>query len=493
MHRRQFLKTAACVASAPYLSLIAGNDASAEESLPAWKLGWRSVDVDSFAPMSLTVDGEIPPDVMGTLYRNGPAKLERAGVRYQHWFDGDGMIQQFTIRPDSVVHRGKFIATAKYAEEQAAGRFLYSGAGTELPNSRPGRNNDSGNVANTSLLPLNGELLALWEGCSAYRVDPDTLQTLGRKDWSEELQHMPFSAHPLVDSDGTVWNVGSASFAGSSGALFVYRINAAGNVVASQLIKTPFAGYLHSFTMSERYLIFYIGPHVFERGGSTFVNSFRWQPNRGSRLVVVDKDDLSTQRWFEAPSGFVFHCANAYERERRIIAHLSLYEDAGILDTAMFGLLDTSADAATHYPQFPRAELATLELDLTGGRVDVCSSGELLEFPGTSPRGGYGEKPIYGTGHAPGELPTYSNAVVRVDPSSGNVSRAVFPDKHMVEEPLLVNGHGNDWLVGTFLDFGRKQTGVYVLNADDLDAGPVAVARMNRALPLGFHGCFVGA
>ncbi|MEM1262929.1 MAG: carotenoid oxygenase family protein [Pseudomonadota bacterium] len=493
MHRRNFLKSAALVASAPYLTVLPGVTTSAGESPTAWKLGWRSVDVDSFAPLPLSIDGEIPADVVGTLYRNGPAKLERAGVRYKHWFDGDGMIQQFRITPDSIVHQGKFVATTKYVEEEAAGQFLYSGAGTELPATQGWRNNDSGNVANTALLPFDGELLALWEGGSAYRVDADTLQTLGRKDWSDELKHMPFSAHPLVDTEGTVWNVGSATYSGGSGAIVVYRIDTAGEVVATELIKTPFAGYMHSFTMSERHLIFYIGPHVFERGGSTFVNSFQWQPDRGSRLLVVEKDDLSSQRWFEAPSGFVFHCANAYEQRGRIIANMSLYEDAGIMDTAMFGLLDTSADAPTEYPQFPRAELATVELDLTSGKVHVQSSGELLEFPGSDARLGYRAKAIFGTGHAPSERPTYSNAVVRIDPTTGKVNRAIFPDEHIVEEPLFVGGSsGNDWLVGTFLDLGREQTGVYVLDANNLAGGPVAMARMERALPLGFHGCFTG-
>ncbi|NEQ34412.1 MAG: hypothetical protein F6K04_26080 [Leptolyngbya sp. SIO4C5] len=46
-----------------------------------------------FALTPLTVlSGELPPDLRGSLYRNGPGRLERDGLRVQHWFDGDGAI-----------------------------------------------------------------------------------------------------------------------------------------------------------------------------------------------------------------------------------------------------------------------------------------------------------------------------------------------------------------------------------------------------------------
>ena len=49
------------------------------------------------------------------------------------------------------------------------------------------------------------------------------------------------------------------------------------------------------------------------------------------------------------------------------------------------------------------------------------------------------------------------------------------------------------WLVGTFLDYGSQETGVYVLDAGNLEAGPAAIATMERHMPLGFHGCFLAA
>jgi carotenoid cleavage dioxygenase-like enzyme len=38
------------------------------------------------------ISGKIPNGLCGTLYRNGPARLERGGKWVGHWFDGDGAI-----------------------------------------------------------------------------------------------------------------------------------------------------------------------------------------------------------------------------------------------------------------------------------------------------------------------------------------------------------------------------------------------------------------
>ncbi len=44
----------------------------------------------------LEVIGEIPRDLNGTFYRNGPNPAYEPAGRY-HWFDGDGMIHAITL------------------------------------------------------------------------------------------------------------------------------------------------------------------------------------------------------------------------------------------------------------------------------------------------------------------------------------------------------------------------------------------------------------
>ena len=203
MNRRQFLAASLALTAGHWVAATVGQSAAAFAARD-WTLGWQGTTKDRFAPIPMRIEGAIPDAVHGSLYRNGPARIERAGFRLKHWFDGDGMVQHFRLGPAGASHEARFVQTSKYTQEQAAGRFLHGGAGTVLPGGLPGRNNDTGNVANTALLPWDDELLALWEGGSAYRLDRENLATLGRKDWREDLLHMPFSAHPLVEPDGTM-------------------------------------------------------------------------------------------------------------------------------------------------------------------------------------------------------------------------------------------------------------------------------------------------
>ena len=74
-------------------------------------------------------------------YAHALADIERA-IRIEprnpyHWFDGDGLVQHFQIGRTGVTHAARFVQTEKYEEEQAAGKFLYGGAGTSLPGGLP--------------------------------------------------------------------------------------------------------------------------------------------------------------------------------------------------------------------------------------------------------------------------------------------------------------------------------------------------------------------
>src|SRR6266540_3516820 len=58
-------------------------------------LSWTSALRDlprehGFEP--LRVEGQLPADLTGTLYRTGPSLFSSFGERYRHWFDGDGAV-----------------------------------------------------------------------------------------------------------------------------------------------------------------------------------------------------------------------------------------------------------------------------------------------------------------------------------------------------------------------------------------------------------------
>ena len=73
------------------------------------------------------IEGEVPKELSGTLYRNGPGKLERNGEWVHHPFDGDGMITSMRFKDSEVTLSNRFVRTKAWEEEEAAGKFLYRG------------------------------------------------------------------------------------------------------------------------------------------------------------------------------------------------------------------------------------------------------------------------------------------------------------------------------------------------------------------------------
>jgi len=196
MERRELLRLLASAGALPLLAPLAplaraagtADDwqAQFEAAGAPWKTGFATPP-DDLPLTRATVRGRFPDAVAGTLFRIGPAGHDLGGERYHHWFDGDGMVHRFVIEGTDVRHQGRYVATPKRVAEARAGRRLFEAFGTMPPGVEPPTSADSINVANTSALPMQGEVLALWEGGSATRVDARTLDTLGVKTWRADL------------------------------------------------------------------------------------------------------------------------------------------------------------------------------------------------------------------------------------------------------------------------------------------------------------------
>ncbi|MCF5946571.1 carotenoid oxygenase family protein, partial [Xanthomonas perforans] len=107
MHRRRFLQSLLAAGGSAALGswMLRSLPAHAAEAAAfhtqvqrtPWLLGWRSVTSPTFGPTTTAVQGKLPEGLAGSLYRNGPAWTERAGFRYEHWFDGDGMVHRWQL------------------------------------------------------------------------------------------------------------------------------------------------------------------------------------------------------------------------------------------------------------------------------------------------------------------------------------------------------------------------------------------------------------
>ncbi len=460
------------------------------ESRP-WTAGYRSFDGEEVTGEA-TMKGRLPPGLQGDLYRNGSARHERGGQRYGHRWDGDGMLQRFRFRDHRISHYGRYVGTEKYLSETACQRFLVSGFGTYVPGSEPIPSSiDRVNPANISVLNFGGELLALWEAGSAHRVDPETLATRGVKTWHESLTGRPFSAHPRIQPDGTMWNFGADPLTNQ---LTIYEIGADAKLLRSHSLSIDNLPPVHDFAITERHLVFLLPSLILDRerlqGGLSFAEACRWRPSLGMRALTIDKRDWS-QRVYELPAGCLFHVANAWEDTSGII-RLHYMRSADPIS-----LLAGWSVMRGEYQHHQGARLTCLKLDPLAGIGEQFAIGEHeSEFPSINgPDVGLRHQHVLCIERSPGhpaDVPGF-NEVTLVDVEDGKTQRFDYGDGWLVEEHLLVREPGasvSAWVVGTALDTVANQTVVSVFSALALEDGPVAQARLPYALPLGLHGAF---
>ena len=289
------------------------------------------------------------------------------------------MVQAFRFNGRGVAHRARVLATPKLMRGTEAGRRLFSAFATEVDGGVPVRRADDVNTANISVLDHHGELLALWEGGSASVLDRDTLEWRGFRQWGDGLEGLPFTAHPKVEPDGTLWAFGYA-FAPAP-VLVLYHIAADGAVVKAQALDPGPLGIVHDFVVTARHLVIVIPPLVFERSRAegVLLDAFVWRPELRSRVLVVDKDDFGARRWYEFPARFGFHHGNGWEGAGGTIRYdHCVAENPTLMTELMRDIMrgQLTRHAPEHYARVtPRPD----------GRAEVEDSGEEAEFPRVAP------------------------------------------------------------------------------------------------------------
>lgn len=490
MHRRDvLLRLMAAAAGAPVLA------PSAVHASPGWQPAFATPPAD--LPLTRArVRGRFPDALAGTLYRNGPAGHDLGGERYRHWFDGDGMVHRFLIAGSEVHHQGRYVATPKRVAETTAGRRLTEGFGTVFKDRESAASPDSMNAANISVLPLGDDLLALWEGGSATRLDPLTLQTHGIKTWRADLEGAPFSAHPRVEADGTVWNFGVSAH---HGLLLLYEIGPDGALKRADALPVSDLPMVHDFAVTARHLVFLLAPLVYDatrrEAGASFLDSHVWRPEQGMRALVIDKHNWKQQRQFELPTGFLFHIGNAWEEDTPAgtVIHLDYARSAD----ASALLVDAREVMQGRLAGTPGPRLTVLQLHLRSGQVLQTDLGIEAEFPCIDSRlAGGRHRQVFHATSTVGGLPMW-NAIACTHLETGVSQRFRFAPGAIVEEHVFVpdasSGSSPGWVLGTVLDQASQRTVLSCFAADALADGPVAQATLPYALPLGLHGAFVSS
>ena len=348
---------------------------------------------------------------------------------------------------------------------------------------------DSG-VANTNILFHAGRLLALEEGHMPFELDRDTLESRG---YAAEYAGR-VTAHPKLDpkTGEMVWfgyGVGDRPF---STTMSYGVTDASGKVVRRTDFEAPYSAMVHDFLVTENYVLFPVMPLTgsLERAMKG-LPGYAWEPDKPSYVGLMRRgDDVSAIRWFTTKPGYVFHPMNAREEGDRIIAEVCLYDAA-----PLFPLADGRPGSRSG------ARLTRWEFDLTGttDQVKETAIDDLdSEFPRLDERfTGLSYRHGYYAADTTGAKSVKMNAIAHIDLATGVRKVCNFEPGDQVSEPVFAPrsetaAEGDGWLTTVVWRAADNRSDLVVLDASDIDRGPVAIARVPRRVPFGFHGNWVG-
>ena len=453
-----------------------------------WTLITRDAPAKGFDGEAERLHGQVPDELRGTLFRNGPGRFSRQQYRYRHWFDGDGFIQSWNISDDGIRHRGRFVETDKWRNEEAAGRFLVPALGSVPPNPGGLTGPDDMNVANTSVMMMGDELLALWEGGSAWSLNPDKLESNGARRWGNGLDGVPFSAHPKREPEtGIVWNFGQDAI---NDRLIVWKISPEGELLQAGLVNDVPGGMIHDFVITERSLVFLVGSFRFEEMRLPFIESFRFQPETPMFAIAIDKNDWTQKRVWEMDPGFLFHFGGAWEdAEGTIRLDAALSQDARFADGGAYAVMRGEALAESD------SQTRHTEVTLRTGRpVETRLLGpDFAEFPQVDMRfTGRQRTRSWTISWRPDQIRSATTIDCR-NLETGALDRFDHGPGIYVEEPLFIpkpgsSREGEGWILHTALNSRERRTELHVFDALHLSDGPLTAWRLGYSGPFGFHG-----
>ena len=467
----------------------------------------RTVECEHTDAALEVVEGEVPRDLRGVLYRNGPGKMEVFGQPYGHPFDGDGMVTRFSFEKGAVRYTNRYVQTLELRAEARAQRMLYRSFGTNLPGGvrRNALRLNFKNAANTSVVLHAGRLLALWEGGLPHALDPVTLFTHGRYDYAGRLQNpgsrlaravapeLPFSAHPKRDVDtGDLVNFGT--LIGPQPRLALYRVDPAGVMGAPRLVDLEALSFVHDFVLTRRYAVFFLPSVAFDiprtfLGLTTPVASLRSRPGGGSKVLLVPRDGGAPRR-IAMDDGFVFHFANGFDdADGRVIVDAMRLPDLPRADATVRFL--AGEDVA-----LPEARPTRFVIDpVRGTVVSHAPVGFSAELPTVDPRTvGRAYRSFWAVaGNGPSQGP-FMTRVARVEMATGAVQSIDFaPD--LPGEPVFVPRPGSSadegWVLVVVYRAATHRSDLVVLDAEGL--APVCRLALPHHLPPGFHGTWAPA
>lgn len=460
---------------------------------PATELAFETNEAVT-EPLALQVRGQIPDWLTGQLFRNGPGRWEFDQQQANHWFDGMALIHCFTIEDGGVSYSSRFIESRAYLAACDTGKLRYAEFASDPCRTRfqkiaalfnPGLTDNPA----VSTFEFGERMIALSETPMAYEFDPATLETLGV---AYENPDTFATAHPHAGEGGSLINLSCKLGARNSQSFFSVDPTTLQQTRIARLPRSR-PTYQHSFGITDRWIVFTefpfkVNPLDIVRSGRPFIENFKFAPEDGTTLTLIDRQSGEIGGVWEAGPGFCFHHANSYEEGEDVVVDLCRFDNPAVVENLYVDKL-----RGGEYPAEASPFLHRYRLTPGSGRAEES---RISDEPIDLPRINYARcngKPyryVYGVGLDEGSP---LDRLVKIDVTSQ--AATIWREANaFVGEPVFLaapNAEREDdgVLLSLVLDGDAGRSMLLVLDASDMTE--LARAEVTSPLAPGFHGSFV--
>jgi carotenoid cleavage dioxygenase-like enzyme len=462
--------------------------------IPLYK-GWGApLRVESDIRDLEVVQGEVPRDLSGTLYRCGPDRQYPPMTRDDIFIDGEGMAHMFRFENGHVDYRSRWVRNERFALQEKARRSLFGRYRNRYTND-PSVAGKSMGTANTNIVWHGRKLLVLKEDSLPIEIDPDTLATRSQWNYDGAVRAVSLTAHPKLDLHTNEMLMFSYQAKGDCTKDFAFYIAGPdGRIVHEMWFEMPYPGMVHDFAVTDTHVIAPFFPlitnlEVLKQGGPFY----RWHPDGHSHFAVFPRrGNASEIRWFRGPAVSAGHMMNAYNEGSEVHLDLCLYQ-GNCFD------FFPSHDGSPFKGSPPLLTRLTFDLEKKhDGYEAKLLSPVPCEMPKCDDR--YTGKP-YRHGYGICRSPTAKSgemgmgAIGSFDHQTGALTTWSPGEGCGVQEPNFVVRPGAKEAEGYVLALvnriAQNHSDLAVLDARRIADGPVALLRLPVRVRSTFHGMWV--
>ena len=471
-----------------------------------WSSAYNNVDIELENKSLELSKGNIIKELDGTLFRNGPGILERDGQWVHHPFDGDGMITAIKFEKGHAKLSNKFVRTQGFLEEEKKNKFLYRGVfGTQKKGGILNNVFDLSfkNIANTHVIKLGNDLLALWEAAGPHALNPNNLETIGLTTLKGVLKNNEaFSAHPKIDLNSKSSPEVLVTFGVQTGPKSTIRLmefsnsgDNSGELLFDRKDKLNGFAFLHDFAITTNWAIFLqnaidFNPLPFVMGQKGAAQCLKSNPNKKAKFFIIPRESGLFKGQppitIDAPQGFVFHHVNAYEKDSKIILDSIFYNDfPSVGPDENFKEID--------FETYPDGNLKRSIIDLKKGTSELITlSEQCCEFATVNPHY-LGIEASFSwmacTDKKRGNAPL--QAVKKINLSTKEEIFWSAGPKGFVSEPIMVpskNSTSEDAGYLFIIVWNGERRGSDLVILDSHNLNEIATYELPISIPHGLHG-----